>query len=53
MSEKEDEVFQEEIYYGVIIPFDTKEQARFVKAEVKRVLGYGGWIRIGVHDGDD
>ena len=49
-SEEEGE---EEIYYGVIIPFDAEEQAKFVKAEVKRVLGYGSWIRIGVHNRDD
>lgn len=49
MSENEAD---EEIYYGVIIPFDTEEQAKFVKAEVKQMLGYGSWIHIGVHGED-
>ena len=37
----------EEIYYGVIIPFNTMEQAKYAGAEVKRVVGYGSWIREG------
>lgn len=43
----EPEEKSEDEYYGVIIPFDTNEQAKFCKEEVKRVLGYGSWIHEG------
>lgn len=43
---------EEETYYGVIIPFETREQANFARVKVNRVLGYGCWIHVGIFNGN-